>query len=156
MARISDVMSMRVVTVGPDDNVQLAIGRMLEENVGSVAVCASNELVGIFTERDVLRLAGEGSGFGEARVGDVMTRSPVTVSPDDDVLAAARLMSDRRIRHLPVVEAGNLLGLVGIRDVMRTLVERLWREHDPEARETARALLQRGGEVPSASAEAPG
>jgi CBS domain-containing protein len=155
LARISDVMSMRVVTVRPDDSVQLAIGRMLEENVGSVAVCAANELVGIFTERDVLRMAGEGTSFGDARVGDVMTRSPVTVSPDDDVLAAARLMGERRIRHLPVVEAGNVLGLVGIRDVMRTLVERLWREHDPEARETARALLSRGGqaEVPSASAE---
>ena len=153
MARIGDVMSMRVVTVSPDDSVQVAIGRMLEENVGSVAVCAQNELVGIFTERDVLRMAGEGAGFGEARVGDVMTRAPVTVSPDDDVLAAARLMGERRIRHLPVVEAGNVLGLVGIRDVMRTLLERIFREHDSEARDTARALLERGGAVPSGSAE---
>jgi CBS domain-containing protein len=156
VARISDVMSMRVVTVKPDDSVQVAIARMLEENVGSVAVCTQNELVGIFTERDVLRMAGEGSGFGDALVGDVMTRSPVTVSPDDDVLAAARLMSERRIRHLPVVEMGNVLGLVGIRDVMRTLVERVFREQDPEARDTARALLTRGGqqaEVPSTSPE---
>jgi CBS domain-containing protein len=156
LARISDVMSMRVVMVRPDDSVQLAIGRMLEENVGSVAVCADNELVGIFTERDVLRMAGEGAGFGDARVGDVMTRSPVTVSPDDDVLAAARLMGERRIRHVPVVEAGNVLGIVGIRDVMRTLVERVFREHDPEARDTARALLQRGGGPPPAQAGAPG
>jgi CBS domain-containing protein len=156
VARISDVMSMRVVMVKPEDSVQVAIGRMLEENVGSVAVCTANELVGIFTERDVLRMAGEGAEFGDARVGDVMTRSPVTVSPDDDVLAAARLMSERRIRHLPVVEMGNVLGLVGIRDVMRTLVERVFREHDPEARDTARALLTRGGqqaEVPSTSPE---
>jgi CBS domain-containing protein len=155
VARISDVMTMRVVTVKPGDSVQLAIGRMLEENVGSVAVCESNELVGIFTERDVLRMAGEGAAFGDARIGDVMTRSPVTVSPDDDVLAAARLMGERRIRHVPVVEAGNVLGIVGIRDVMRTLVERVFREHDPEARDTARALMSRGGqtEVPSASAE---
>ena len=143
MARISDVMSMRVVTVKPDDSVQLAISRMLEENVGSVAVCTEYRLVGIFTERDVLRMAGEGGAFGEVRVDDAMTPSPVTVSPDDDVLAAARLMGERRIRHLPVVQDGNVLGLVGIRDVMRTLVERVFREHDPEARETARALLDR-------------
>ena len=102
---------------------------------------------------NVLGMAGQGSAFGDVRVGDVMTRSPVTVSPDDDVFAAARLMGERRIRHLPVVQDGNVLGLVGIRDVMRTLVELVYREHDPEARETARALLQRGGAVPSPSAE---
>jgi CBS domain-containing protein len=150
MARISDLMSMRVVTVRPDDDVQLAISRMLEENVGSVAVCRANELVGIFTERDVLRMAGEGAAFGDARVGDVMTRSPVTVSPDDDAVAAARLMGERRIRHLPVVQDGNVLGIVGIRDVMRTLLELAYREHDPAARDTARALLSRSAKAPPA------
>ena len=153
MARIGDVMSMRVVSVRPGDRVQLAITRMLEENVGAVAVCEGQELVGIFTERDVLRMAGEGEQLGEARIGDVMTRSPVTVGLDDDVLAAAHLMGERRIRHLPVVEGGNLLGIVGIRDVLRGLVERLWREHDEEARRTARSLLARGREVPSAGTE---
>jgi CBS domain-containing protein len=62
-------------------------------------------------------------------------------------------MGERRIRHLPVVEGGNLLGIVGIRDVLRGLVERLWREHDEEARRTARSLLARGREVPSAGTE---
>jgi CBS domain-containing protein len=143
MSRIADVMSLRVVSVQPEESVQVAIARMLEENVGSVAVCQGTELVGIFTERDVLHLAGHGGGLGELRVGDVMTRSPVTVSPDDDALAAARLMGERRIRHLPVVQDGNVLGILGIRDVLGTLVERLWREHDPEARATARELLKR-------------
>jgi CBS domain-containing protein len=143
MSRIADVMSLRVVSVAPEETVGVAIARMLEDNVGSVAVCDGPELVGIFTERDVLHLAGGGGGLGELKVGEVMTRAPVTVSPDDDALAAARLMSERRIRHLPVVQDGNVLGIVGIRDVLRTLVERLWREHDPEARETARELLKR-------------
>jgi CBS domain-containing protein len=142
---IADVMSMRVVKVSPDDPVRLAIARMLEENVGSVAVCEGQRLVGIFTERDVLRLAGEGPEFAEVNVGDVMTRNPVTISPDDEILAAARVMSERRIRHLPIVQGDNLLGIVGIREVMRTLVERLWRTQDPEARERARELLSRGG-----------
>jgi CBS domain-containing protein len=146
MARIADVMSLKVVSVRPDERVQVAIARMLEENVGSVAVTEGTELVGIFTERDVLRLAGEGAGLGELRVGDVMTRTLVTVSPDDDTLAAARLMGERRIRHLPVVQGDNVLGILGIRDVLRTLVERLWRQHDPEARETARELLKRAPE----------
>jgi CBS domain-containing protein len=144
---IADVMTFRVVTVSPDDRVRLAIARMLEENIGSVAVCDGERLVGIFTERDVLRLAGEGPDFADVNVGDVMTRSPVTISPEDDVLAAAELMGGRRVRHLPVVEGENLLGMVGIREVMRTLVERLWRNQDPEARERARELLERGTPV---------
>ncbi len=142
---IADVMTFRVVRVSPDDAVKVAIARMLEEEIGSVAVCEGERLVGIFTERDVLRLAGEGPGFAEVKVADVMTRAPVTISPDDDVLAAAQLMGERRIRHLPVVQGENLLGMVGIREVMRTLVERLWRTQDPEARERARELLRRGG-----------
>jgi CBS domain-containing protein len=144
MARIADVMSLRLISVRPDEDVQVAIARMLEESVGSVAITEGGRLEGIFTERDVLALAGQGSAFGALRVGDVMTRNVLTVSPDDDVLSAARLMGERRIRHLPVVEGGNVLGIVGIRDVMRTLVEIVWREHDPTARETARKLLKRG------------
>ena len=143
MARIADVMSLRVLTVTPDATVQLAIARMLEENVGSVAVCEGNHLVGIFTERDVLRLAGENSELQVLRIGDVMTRRVLTVSPDDDILAAGALMAERRIRHLPVVQDGMVMGIVGLRDVTRSLLELVWREHDGAARETARQLLKR-------------
>jgi CBS domain-containing protein len=73
----------------------------------------------------------------------VMTRNVVTVSPDVGVLAAARLMRERRIRHLPVVEGENVLGIVGIRDVLTVLGEWAWREHDDAARQTARELLGR-------------
>jgi CBS domain-containing protein len=143
MARIADVMNLRVVSVRPDETVSVAIARMLEENMGSVAICEGAELRGIFTERDVLRLAGEGSAFADLKVGDVMTRALVTISPDDDALAAAKLMGERRIRHLPVVQDGMLLGVVGIRDVLRSLVEQVWRDHDSAARDTARELLRR-------------
>ncbi|HEU5211755.1 MAG TPA: CBS domain-containing protein [Gaiellaceae bacterium] len=141
--RIGEVMSVRLVSVGPDDPVSLAVARMNEENVGSVTVCDGPELVGIFTERDLVRLAGEGSRFAEVRISEVMTRRPVTVSPDDDIVSAARLMGERRIRHLPVVQDGFLLGVIGIRDVMGSLVERVWRDRDDAARETARELLRR-------------
>ena len=144
MARVGDVMTLRVVTVRPNELAQVAIARMLEENVGSVAVCDGERPVGIFTERDVLRLAGQEGGIGDVRVGDVMTRRLFTVTPDDDILDAAALMSERRIRHLPVVEGDNLIGMVGMRDVMRTLVERLWRDHDADARDRAKELLRRG------------
>ena len=127
---IVDAMGPRLVTVAPGDTVQVAIARMLEENVGSVAVCEEGRLVGIFTERDLLRQSGEGRDFLDLQVGDVMTRQPVTVPADTDVLEAARIMSERQIRHLPIVEGENLLGVVGIRDVLRALVERLWRDHE--------------------------
>ena len=139
----ADAMTSRVVSVSPDDQVQVAIARMLEENVGSVAVCEESRLVGIFTERDVLRLAGEGRDFHEVRVGDVMTRKLYVSEPDDDMASIAQLMQEKQIRHVPVVQDGNLLGILGIREVLRTLVERLWSERDEDARATARDLLSR-------------
>ena len=151
MPRIADVMRLRVISVQPDESVQVAIARMLEENVGSVAVCDGDRLTGIFTERDVLRLAGHRDALADVTVGTVMTTALVTVSPDDEVLDAARLMGTRQIRHLPVVQDGNVLGIVGIRDVLAALVERLWREHDDAAHDTARALLGRRTEAPTAS-----
>lgn len=150
MPRIADVMRLRVVSVQPGESVQVAIARMLEENVGSVAVTEGDRLIGIFTERDVLRLAGHGDALREVDVGSVMTTSLVTVSPDDEVLEAARLMGSRQIRHLPVVQDGNVLGIVGIRDVLSSLVERVWREHDDAAHDTARALLGRRADAPAA------
>jgi CBS domain-containing protein len=140
---IADLMSVRLVSVAPDETVQAAIARMVEAGVGSVAVCEGSRLVGIFTERDVLRLAGDRARLDELRVEDVMTSDVQTVSGDDDLLAAARLMGERRIRHLPVVQGENILGLVGIRDVLGALTERLWRTHDEEAHETMRELLGR-------------
>jgi CBS domain-containing protein len=135
-------MRVRVVSVRPDESVQVAIARMQEENIGSVAVCEGPRLVGIFTERDVLRLAGEGVDFLDLSVETVMTRSPVTISPDADLLDAARVLNERNIRHLPVVEGENLLGIVGMREVLHALVERLWQTQDPKFHDSARELLE--------------
>jgi CBS domain-containing protein len=139
---IGDVMRTRVVTVNTDESVRLAVLRMLEEGVGSVAVCEGGRLVGIFTERDVLGLAGEGTDLDAVRIGDVMTREPLTVDAGVPVLDAARLMGDRKIRHLPVVEGDHLLGMVGIRDILGSLVERLWQTKDQAAHDTARSLFK--------------
>jgi CBS domain-containing protein len=141
---VADVMNLRLVSVRPDESAQVAVARMLESGVGSVLVCEDNRLLGIFTERDVLRLAGDATDLQHVRIGDVMTTQVLSVGPDDDLLAAARLMGEKRIRHLPVVQDGNILGVVGIRDVMRSLVERIWRAHDDDARDTAQELLRRG------------
>jgi CBS domain-containing protein len=139
---VGDAMSVRVVTVTPKATVQEAITRMLEEGIGSVAVCDGPRLVGIFTERDVLRATGEGPLFGEVAVENVMTPRPVTVSPGDDIVDAAELMAAKRIRHLPVCEGEFLVGMIGIRDVLRRLVDEA-AEQQEGARDTARALLTR-------------
>ena len=131
-----------MVAVNSDDSARLAVLRMLEEGVGSVAICEGGKLVGIFTERDVLALSGEGTDLDAVRVGDVMTRDPFTVGADIAVVDAARLMGEKKIRHLPVVEGEHLLGMVGIRDVLGSLGERLWQSHDEAAHATAKALFK--------------
>ena len=140
---IVDVMSARLVQVEPSATVREAARRMTEQGVGSVAVCEGARLVGIFTERDLLRLSAAGADLDSTSVGDEMTRALVTVSADADIVAAARLMGERGIRHLPVVVGENLLGVVGIRDVLGALAERLWRSRDEDARETVHELLAR-------------
>jgi CBS domain-containing protein len=140
---IADVMNVRVVSVSPDASAREAVDRMVAENVGSVAICDGSRLVGIFTERDVLRLAAEGVDLAAVAVHDVMTSGVTTISPDADIVATARLMGERRIRHLPVVEGENVLGIVGIRDVLAALAELSWRAHDAEAHETVHGLLAR-------------
>src|SRR5688572_32301892 len=101
---IGDVMRTRVVTVNTDDSARIAVLRMLEEGVGSVAVCDAGKLVGIFTERDVLALAGQGTDLDAVLIEDVMTREPLTVDAGVAVLDAAQLMGERKVRHLPVVQ----------------------------------------------------
>ena len=138
-----DVMTTRLVQAAPGEQVREAVRRMSEAGVGSVAVCEGSRLVGILTERDVLRLVAEGEDLDRVPVGDAMTTPVLTASPDADILAVASLMGERRVRHLPVVEGENLLGMIGIRDVLGALAEALWRTHDDAVHETARDLLAR-------------
>jgi CBS domain-containing protein len=139
---IGDVMRTRVVSVDAAETARVAVLRMLEEQVGSIAVTEGGRLVGIFTERDVLRLAGEAADLDAVPVSEVMTRNPLTVDAREGVLEAAKLMGERRIRHLPVVEGEHLLGMVGIRDLLGSIVERVWQTHDPAAHDTAKALFR--------------
>jgi CBS domain-containing protein len=143
---VGDAMTVRIVSVAPRATVQEAITRMLEEGIGAVAVCDGPRLVGIFTERDVLRIAGEGAAFHDLTMDAVMTPRPLTVSPEDDILDAATLMAAKRIRHLPVCQGEFLVGMIGIRDLMGRLVEEVSRQ-DLRAQETARSLLSRHAHV---------
>jgi CBS domain-containing protein len=141
--QVGGVMQVRLVTAAPADSAAEAIRRMLEANIGSVVVCEENRPVGIFTERDVLRLAGAGADLHSTPLHAAMTPNPLTICAEDGILDAAKLMGERKLRHLPVVEGDNLVGIVSMRDVLGFLAERLYSAQDEDARETARALLGR-------------
>jgi CBS domain-containing protein len=140
---IIDLMGVRLVSADPEESVETAIGRMLEAGVGSVAVTDGSRLVGILTERDVLRLAGCGARMEELQVRQVMTTRLATVGPGDDVLEVARLMTEHRIRHVPVVHGDDILGMVAMRDIVDALAERLFLTQDEGVRETVHDLLSR-------------
>jgi CBS domain-containing protein len=141
--QVGAVMRVKLVTAAPEDTAAEAIRRMLEAGVGSVVVCEDTSPVGIFTERDVLRLAGEAADFERVLLRTAMTRDPLTIGTDDGILEAAQLMGERKLRHLPVVQDGNLVGMVSIRDVLGFLAERLYADRDEAAAATARSLLGR-------------
>jgi CBS domain-containing protein len=90
------------------------------EHVGALLVCIDGRMVGIFTERDVLcRVLDAGRDPGTTRVADVMTSEVVTVGPETGVKDAMAVITERRTRHLPIVDGGDLKGLVSIGDLTR-------------------------------------
>src|SRR3989304_10623687 len=101
---VGAVMGADVPSVEPDGTVREAIARMMADGVGAVAVCEGPRLVGIFTERDVLRLAAERADFRELRVAEVMTPRPVTATPDVLIVDAARRIGEPRARHRPALQ----------------------------------------------------
>ena len=112
-----------VATVNEDDSVFDAIQRMIEDNIGAVVVMHEDELIGIMSERDVTRnVALAGKGAADTKVGDVMTRNVLYVRPDQTVEECMALMTDKAIRHLPVVEHGLMIGIVSIGDLVNLLI----------------------------------
>lgn len=108
-----------VIAVEPDATVLEAVHRMNEAHTGSVLVLEGGQLVGIFTERDVLRRIAEmRRNVDTTRVREVMSRDPVTVDPSRSVGRTLALMTERRVRHLPVVRDGRVLGVVSIGDLV--------------------------------------
>jgi len=125
-------MSAGTVTDQANDTLRVAAQKMWEQQTGSLLVVAesSEHLVGIITERDILKAAAQGLDLDTARVHEVMGREPVTVHPSTSLRQAAQIMADRWIRHLPVVENGRLVGIVSQRDLTGVLAGAL---NEPEA-----------------------
>jgi CBS domain-containing protein len=115
-----------VVTFSPDTPVREVVDAMAKRRFGAVPVVEDGRLVGIFSERDVLvRVVAAGKDPETTRLGEVMTANPDTVKSSDAVLHALDLMNEHGYRHLPVVDDGQLIGLVSIRDLYRSVKEQM-------------------------------
>jgi CBS domain-containing protein len=110
-------MSTSLHTVGPETTVGEAVALMAQYRVGSTIVMDGNRLAGIFTERDTVRAISQAHDAPGHEVSSWMTKDPMTVGPDDDIEAALQTMLDHGFRHLPVVENGEVIGIVSIRDL---------------------------------------
>jgi CBS domain-containing protein len=115
-------MSRDLLSAPADLALTEAAAQMCDKDVGAMLVLDDERLIGILTERDVLRAVGQSAG-DDARVGDWMTRDPDTIEPDETTQHAAVLMIHGGFRHLPVVEAGRVVGMLSIRDLMRLVLE---------------------------------
>jgi CBS domain-containing protein len=110
------------LSTSPDVTVAAAADLLVRNKVGSVLVMDQGRLVGIFTERDILRLVAERRDPASTRVADVMTRDLVVMRPSASVVDAMRVISEKRIRHIPIVESGAVLGVVSQGDLNHWLV----------------------------------
>jgi CBS domain-containing protein len=116
---IADIMRPELIEVAPEDTLGEVAERMTEVNVGAVVVKDYGRLIGILTERDMLKAMAARVHTSEARVRQWMTENPITAPTDMDVEEAARIMLDNGFRHLPVVdESGKVTGVVSLRRVV--------------------------------------
>jgi CBS domain-containing protein len=116
------VMSRTLLTVAPEDSLKQVAERMVSRDVGAALVTEGERLVGIVTERDVLRAVARGTPEGTG-VADLMTPDPETMEPDESTQHAAVLMIHGGFRHLPIVEGDEIVGMLSIRDLMRVVLE---------------------------------
>ena len=111
-------MRTEFITVAPEDTLGEVAERMTALNVGSVVVKDFGKLIGILTERDLLKAMAARVHSSEARVRQFMTENPITASPDMDCEEAERVMLDKGFRHLPVMDGEDVVGVVSLRRVV--------------------------------------
>ena len=118
-----------IISCALDIPVREAIALLASKRIGAIPVTEHGKVVGIFSERDVIyRLADEGDACLSRPLGDVMTAPAITVNRDTPVLEALALMTRRRIRHLPVVDGGEMCGFISIGDLVKARLDETQRE----------------------------
>ena len=118
MATLADILKPNFITVAPEDTLGEVAEKMMKQNVGAVIVKDFGRLIGILTERDMLRAMASRMHTSEARVRQWMTADPITVPPHMALDDAAKIMLDHGFRHLPVMDGETVLGVVSLRRVL--------------------------------------
>jgi CBS domain-containing protein len=125
--KISTVLATKgaaVFTVRADATLSRAVTLLVEHNIGALVVMNEQaRLTGIISERDVVRALARGENALAQRVGDVMTAAVIVASPQDDLRSVMNTMTQKRIRHLPVLEQGQLVGIVSIGDMVKAQLD---------------------------------
>jgi len=127
MVKVSQLLALKdsgVITIPPEASVLNALQMMADHNVGALPVVQAEHLVGIFSERDYARkvvLLGKNST--QTSVSEIMSEKVFTVDPDSTVEDCMHMMSDKRIRHLPVLEGSKLVGILSIGDLVKTIIQ---------------------------------
>ena len=120
VSRILAAKPPSVVTIRPGRRIDEALRLMAQYDIGALVVTNSeDEIVGILSERDVVRQAVKAPDILSLKVSDVMTRNVIVGTPQDDLMSVAHTMTERRFRHLPIVDGTRLLGIVSIGDVLK-------------------------------------
>jgi len=110
-------------TIAPEATVFEAIKLMSEKNIGALLVMSGSGLAGVFTERDYTRkVALHGKNSKETRVWEIVPKEIISVTPDDSVEDCMKLMTEKRVRHLPVVEGANVVGIISIGDLVNWII----------------------------------
>jgi CBS domain-containing protein len=118
VASIGDLMNEDVLTVAPEDTLGEAAAKMTERGIGAVIVSDFGRMIGILSERDIMRAVADRIHSSEARVREWMTADPITATADTSPEEAGRIMLEHGFRHLPVVEGERAIGIVSIRDLV--------------------------------------
>ncbi|MHB8451333.1 MAG: CBS domain-containing protein [Mycobacteriales bacterium] len=116
--QVSDVMTTASISDSPSDTLKAAAARMWSQQTGSLLVMDGDELLGIVTERDVMKAVARGLDLEKTPVSAIMTKNVLTIGPATPLHEAARHMAARWIRHLPVVDGGKVVGMVSQRDLV--------------------------------------
>src|ERR1700742_153427 len=134
LMRIADVLRNKggaVRTINPDATVQELLAGLAEQNIGAMVVLDANGVVGIVSERDVVRqLHAQGADVLSGPVSKIMTAAVTTCTKSDTVDSVSALMTTNRVRHVPVLDGTKLIGIVSIGDVVKTRMEELEAEHE--------------------------
>jgi CBS domain-containing protein len=109
----------KVITIRPDQTIREALRLLAEHNIGALVVVGAERPAGIVSERDIVRTLARREAVFDWPVSRIMTAEVIVGSPQDDLLAVGHTMTERRIRHLPVMDRGQLVGIVSIGDILK-------------------------------------